>query len=115
MKTVLLLVSADPRRGERAAEGFRVADGLSLSEDLTLAVLVCGAAAEAFADPEGNATRWEDGPLLFRHAASLRQRGVPLHIAGHARSALKKELGLRPVSEEEAATLRHGVDVAIEF
>lgn len=115
MKSVLVLVSADPRRSDRAAEGFRVADGLSIAEDLTVAVLVCGAAAEAFAEAEGNATRWEDASLLFRHAASLRGRGMPLHIAGRARPSLEKEMNLTPVSDDEAKDLRHGVDVAIEF
>ena len=115
MKHVLVLVASDPRRSERAAEGFRVADGLSIADDLTVAVLVCGAAGEAFSEPEGNATRWQDGSLLFRHAASLRGRGVPIHVAGVARPALGKEMGLLSVSEEDAANLRHGVDVAIEF
>jgi hypothetical protein len=107
MKTVVIRVTADPRHSGRAAEGMRVADGLSHGEGLALSVLVEGAAAEAFAEKERGA--WIDESLLLRHHTALRLNGVPARWTGPADALLAA------TTEAEAAALRAGADAVIEF
>ncbi len=114
MKEVLLFITADPRETPRTAEGFRVADGLSLTEELKVRVLIGGAAAQAFADPKGLSHDWKEGLLLLRHLSAAKQRGVPLHIEGKLRAAFDLS-GIQLVSKKEAAALRAQAFVMLEF
>ncbi|MDE1170445.1 MAG: hypothetical protein PW734_04415 [Verrucomicrobium sp.] len=113
-KKVLLLAASDPRQGGRVAEAFRVADGLSIADELDVALLLTGAAAQAFAEKAGLSQDWQDGAGLLRHLAALRRRHIPLFVEGEARAALE-EAGIKTAAPGEAEALRRNAAVVIEF
>jgi hypothetical protein len=112
MKSVLIRITADPRRSGRAAEGMRVADGLSHGEELAITVVVDGAAAEAFARPE---REWVDESLLLKHLVALHLRHIPAKLVARNGAALDPHLVLGAVTEVEAEMLRAGASAVIEF
>jgi hypothetical protein len=111
VKEVLVILQSDPRTSARAAEGARVADGLSHGEDLAVALLIEGPAAAAFAEPE---ERWVEGSLLLKHLMALCNRRVPLYLREQGRAGMLEHLPLQPVDAARAGALRSGA-VVIEF
>jgi hypothetical protein len=112
MKTVVIHITADPRHSGRAAEGMRVADGLSHGEELAVSVLVDGAAAEAFARPE---REWIDESLLLKHLVALHLRHIPAKLVAVNGAAPDPHLVLEAATKVEAEMLCAGAAAVIEF
>jgi len=112
MKSVLIHITADPRRSGRAAEGMRVADGLSHGEELAVTVMIDGPAAEAFARPE---REWIDESLLLKHLVALHLRHIPAKLVAREGAAPDPHLVLAAVTETEAEALRAKAAAVIEF
>jgi hypothetical protein len=75
-RSVLVLISADPRQSHRAFEAMRIGVGVIAGENPVTFVLTGGAAHLLDDDTD----LLEDGDDIAKFRASLRQLGVPFHV-----------------------------------
>lgn len=76
-RTVLVLVSADPRTSGRVAEAVRVAAGLSVHERLAVSLCLCREAVRILGDEEGELF---DGDDVEEYLAVLKGSGTRLLV-----------------------------------
>ncbi|CAB4242663.1 conserved protein of unknown function [Methylacidimicrobium sp. AP8] len=74
-KQILVVVEADPSRSGRAAEGLRVAAGLSMHPEIRVTVVLARVAAQAW---KKGAARCVDREVWDRALADLAENRVPL-------------------------------------
>ena len=72
-RTVLILVSADPRKSGRPAEAVRVAAGLSVHERLAVTLCLCHEAVRILGDEQGELF---DGDDVKEYLAVLQASGA---------------------------------------
>lgn len=112
--SVVVLISADPRRTHRAFEAMRIGIGIVAGENAVTFVLAGPAAHLLDADTE----ELVDGDDVAKFRANLQALGIPFHVeAGAIPAADWNEDGheIIPVTADEIAALVRGARRALVF
>jgi hypothetical protein len=112
--SVVVLISADPRRSHRAFEAMRIGVGIVAGENTVTFVLVGPASHLLDADTDDLV----DGDDIAKFRASLRGLGVPFHVEATAvPDADWNEEGhaVIPVSADDIAELVRGARRTLVF